>query len=87
MAGNPTPPGRNPPEISPYVVSVLLVGFGLWCFFDGWVSKSAEMQDHLLFNRIASTVLIPWGIWDFLRVRKRKKEEALEPSTNSPESP
>ncbi len=59
------------PEISPYVFPVLLAGFGLWCFWDGWISTNPAMQEHALFNRIGSAVLLPWALWDFLRVRKR----------------
>ena len=40
MADRPSPAERRPPEISPYVVSVLLAGFGLWCFYDGWISSA-----------------------------------------------
>ena len=65
---------KAPPEISPYVVSVLLAGFGLWCFYDGWLNSSPEMQEHLLFNRILSFVLLPWAVYDFRKVRRREKE-------------
>jgi hypothetical protein len=68
----------KPPEISPYVVSALLAGFGLWCFYDGWISSDPKMQEHLTFNRIASAVLIPWAVWDFFRERRRERAAALE---------
>lgn len=66
---------NQPPEISPYVVSVLLAGFGLWCLYDGWISTNPEMQKHLTFNRVGSVVLLAWAAWDFWKVRKRAKTE------------
>jgi len=64
-----------PPQISPYVFPVLLAGFGLWCFYDGWLTGDPEMLKHQLFNRIASGVLLTWAILDFIRTRKRDKAE------------
>ena len=71
-------PDRKPPEVSPYVFTVLLAAFGLWCFYDGWITSNPEMQEHLLFNRIASAVLIPWAVLDFLRMRRRQRASAAE---------
>jgi len=31
-----------PPQMSPYVFTVLLIGFGLWCFWDGWLTADPE---------------------------------------------
>ena len=62
-----------PPQISPYVFPVLLAGFGLWCFYDGWLTADPEMLKHQLFNRIASGVLLAWAIIDFIRTRKREQ--------------
>ena len=50
-----------PPQISPYVFPVLLAGFGLWCFYDGWISVDPDMMKHQTFNRIASGVLLLWA--------------------------
>ena len=58
----------NAPEISPYVFTVLLAGFGLWCFYDGWLTTSSSMQEHYLINRVVSAVLLPWAGIDFWRV-------------------
>jgi len=76
---------KKPPEISPYLFPLLLAGFGLWCLWDGWFTTDPEMLEHMWFNRIASMILIPWAIWDFLKVRKyekqykaKKEQEALE---------
>lgn len=85
MASNKTGAGNSPPEISPYVVSVLLAGFGLWCFYDGWISSAPEMQEHLTFNRIASAVLLPAAAWDFWRVRKREMATEPEPGPSAEE--
>ncbi len=66
-------PAGKPPEISPYLFPALLAGFGLWCFWDGWFNMDPKMQEYLLFNRIGSAVLIPWAIWDFVKVRRRER--------------
>ncbi len=64
-----------PPQISPYLFPVVLAAFGLWCFYDGWLTTDPEMQQYALFNQIASAILIPWAIIDFLRTRKREKAD------------
>ncbi len=61
------------PQMSPYVFTVLLVGFGLWCFWDGWLTSDPEMLEHATFNRVLSAILLPWGIWDFFKIRKRQQ--------------
>ncbi len=66
-----TPP--QPPRMSPYVFTLLLLGFGLWCFWDGWLTTDPDMAEHALFNQVLSLILIPWAIWDFFKVRKRSK--------------
>ncbi len=63
----------KPPEISPYVFPVLLAGFGLWCFYDGWLTTNVEMLEHQLFNRVVSGILLPWAGYDFLKVRKYER--------------
>ncbi|NTW87644.1 MAG: hypothetical protein HGB26_00630 [Desulfobulbaceae bacterium] len=65
----------SPPQISPYLFPVLLAGFGIWCFYDGWISTAPGIQEHLLFNRIGSAVLLPWSIIDFYRTRRFEKQE------------
>ncbi len=74
-----------PPPISPYLFPLILAGFGLWCFYDGWFSANPEMQQHLLFNRIAAVVLLVWAAADFLRTRRRERMEQInrgqEPGT------
>lgn len=68
-------PKPSPPQINPYVFPVLLAGFGLWCFFDGWITTDPEMLKHQLFNRIASGVLLVWAILDTLRTRRLERKE------------
>ena len=69
----------NAPHISPYVFTILLAGFGLWCFYDGWLTRAPSMQEHYLINRIVSAVLLPWAGIDFWRVwDHRRKEEGSE---------
>jgi hypothetical protein len=69
---------KKSPEISPYVFPVLLAAFGLWGFYDEWLTSNSEMQEHLLFNRIASGVLLPWAAYDFLKVRKYERKNTDE---------
>ncbi|ADW17153.1 hypothetical protein Despr_0979 [Desulfobulbus propionicus DSM 2032] len=76
-----------PPQISPYVFPVLLAGFGLWCFYDGWLTTDPEMMKHQLFNRIASGVLLLWAAIDFVRTHKREKTEAIKAAQDTPEQP
>ena len=71
-------PETKRPEISPYVFPVLLAGFGLWCFYDGWLSSNPAMAEHATFNRIASAALLPWALWDYLRVRRRERAAKAE---------
>ena len=63
-----------PPKMSPYVFTFLLLGFGLWCFWDGWLTSDPEMAEHALFNQVLSAVLIPWAVWDFFKVKKKYKK-------------
>ena len=64
-----------PPQMSPYVFTILLIGFGLWCFWDGWLTNDPEMLEHATFNRVLSVILLFWGIYDFLKLRKRQKNK------------
>ena len=63
----------KPPEIGPFVFPAILAFFGLWCLYDGWLTTDPNMQEHLLFNRIAGGILLPWAVIDFIRTRKREK--------------
>jgi hypothetical protein len=65
----------SPPQMSPYIFTILLIGFGLWCFWDGWITKNPEMLKHANFNRLLSAILLPWGIYDFLKLRKKQKDK------------
>lgn len=77
-----------PPRINPYVFPVLLTGFGLWCFYDGWLTTDPEMLKHQLFNRIASGVLLSWAVLDFIRTHKLEKlEKAKEQMGTNQEHP
>lgn len=62
-----------PPQMNPYVFTILLIGFGLWCFWDGWLTNDPDMIEHATFNKVLSAVLLPWGIYDFFKIRKRQK--------------
>ena len=67
----------QPPEIGPFVFPTLLAIFGLWCFYDGWLTSNPEMEEHLLLNRIGSIVLLPWATIDFIRTWKINKKDRL----------
>ena len=66
---------KLPPKLSmnPYIFTALLFFFGAWCFYDGWLTTNSDMQEHLLFNRVLSFVLLPWSVYDFFKVRKAYK--------------
>ena len=64
---------KSPPEIGPYLFPTLLAIFGLWCLYDGWFTSNPKMQDHQLFNRIGSLILLLWAIIDFIRTRRIEK--------------
>jgi len=73
-----------PPQISPYVFPVLLAGFGLWCFYDGWITVDPDMLKHRTFNRITSGVLLLWAGLDFIRTRRQEKAESTAAKTDPP---
>jgi hypothetical protein len=63
-----------PPQVSPYLFPIGLFCFGLWFFYDGWISTDPDMQEHLMFNRVGSAILLPWAVIDFFRTHKSEKE-------------
>ncbi len=65
----------RPPRMNPYIFTALLIGFGLWCFYDGFLTTDPEMLEHATFNRVLSVILLPWGVYDFFKTRKRQKNE------------
>ncbi len=65
---------KGPPEINPYVFTVLLFLFGAWCAYDGWLTTDPEMQAHRLFNQVISGILLPWSVYDYFKVRKALKK-------------
>lgn len=65
----------KPPPMSPYIFTILLLFFGLWCFYDGWLTSDIDMQKHALFNRVLSIILLPWSVYDFFKIRKARNTE------------
>ena len=63
-----------PPQVSPYLFPIGLFCFGLWFFYDGWISTDPGMLEHLMFNRIGSAILLPWAVIDFFRTHKSEKQ-------------
>jgi hypothetical protein len=64
----------KPPQVSPYLFPFGLFCFGLWFFYDGWISTDPDMQEHLLFNRVGSVILLGWAVFDFFKTRKSERE-------------
>jgi succinate-acetate transporter protein len=62
-----------PPRMNPYIFTILLAGFGLWCFWDGWITTDPEMLEHATFNRVLSIILIGWAVYDFFKLKKKQK--------------
>jgi len=62
-----------PPRMNPYIFTILLFGFGLWCFWDGWLTTDPEMAEHATFNKVMSVGLLSWGVIDFFKLRRKKK--------------
>ncbi len=76
-----------PPAINPYIFTFLLAFFGVWCFYDGWLTTDTKMLEHALFNQVLSVVLLPWSVYDFYKLRKssRKNSETESKLTPNPE--
>ncbi len=64
----------SPPEISPYIFPLALAGMGLWFSYDGWLSTDPDMQEHLMFNRVGSVILLPWAVIDFFRTWRSENQ-------------
>jgi hypothetical protein len=77
---------QKPPQISPYLFPFGLFCFGLWFFYDGWISTNPDMQEHLMFNRIGSAILLPWALIDFFRTHKSEKEYKARKMASTTES-
>ncbi|HCY84049.1 MAG TPA: hypothetical protein DHV36_02825 [Desulfobacteraceae bacterium] len=72
------PPGRA--MMHPYVFTFLLMAFGAWCFWDGWLADNPDMEGYVVtMNRVASLILIPWAVWDFIKVGRKMKDNGRKP--------
>lgn len=72
-----------PPPMSPYIFTGLLAFFGLWCFYDGWLTSDPDMQKHALFNQVLSIILLPWSVYDFFKIRKARQGKESEHDADS----
>ncbi len=61
--------------MNPYIFTILLAGFGLWCLWDGWITTDPEMLEHATFNRVLSVILLVWAVYDFFKLRLRKTQK------------
>lgn len=72
-----------PPEramMPPYVFSFLLLAFGAWCFWDGWLANKPDMEGYVvMMNRVASLILIPWAVWDYIKIGRQRNAGGDEP--------
>lgn len=87
MSGMQKEKQSSPPEISPYLFPFILAVIGAWCFYDGWLTSNPEMQEHSLFNRVASGILLPWALLDFIRTRRLISQEQTADSKNTCQNP
>jgi hypothetical protein len=78
---------QRPPAISPYLFPLLLAGFGVWFFYDGWLTSDPKMLEHQLFNRLGSAILLPWAVIDFYRTHRRERRRAAPPAEEGPSHP
>jgi len=62
------------PQMNPYIFTILLFGFGLWCIRDGWFNPDPNYE-HALFNQVIGVPLFCWGIYDLIKLRKNKKKK------------
>ena len=86
MADKKTEKKKKPPELNPYIFPILLAAFGLWCFYDGWLTSDPEMLEHAMFNKVASGIMLPWAIYDFFKVRRFTRKNKRNPvDTTNPE--
>lgn len=86
---------RGPPPnplYHPLFLPVLLVGFTLWFFWDGFVTSDPAMLEHQMFNRICFTItaliclrVVPRGIREFREEKLREELARQEPSDAKPE--
>jgi hypothetical protein len=77
-----TCPATRDPSVRKFLVAAMLIGFGAWCFYDGFVAvkKAGDTDDFnrnasMLFNRGGAIVLpliglvpLAWGLRDLRRV-------------------
>ena len=68
---------KPPPfEARQYLLTLVLLGLGVWCVRDGWFNPEPELQKYLLFNRSAGIALLIWGGWDGWRMRQKEVAHA-----------
>jgi hypothetical protein len=79
------PARRGPPPnplYHPLFLPVLLVGFMLWFFWDGFMTSDPDMLKHQLFNRVSFGItllfclrVVPRGIREFLEERRAAEDK------------
>ncbi len=83
-----SPARRGPPPnplYHPLFLPVLMVGFMLWFFWDGFITTDPEMLKHQTFNRVFFGVtllfslrFVPRGIREFREEREAAEREQTE---------
>lgn len=62
---------KPPPfEARQYLLTLVLLGLGVWCVRDGWFNPA--MEKYLLFNRGAGVAFLLLGAWDGWRMRRKE---------------
>ena len=83
---------RGPPPnplYHPLFLPVLLVGFMLWFFWDGFLTTDPDMAKHQVFNRVSFVVtllfclrVVPRGIREFRVERDAAAHSVTNPSAD-----
>ena len=86
------PARRGPPPnplYHPLFLPVLMVGFMLWFFWDGFITTDPEMLKHETFNRVLFGVtllfslrFVPRGIREFKEEREAADREQAQDGTS-----
>ena len=70
-------PPPNPLEHALFL-PVLIVGMGLWFFWDGFINTDPKMMEHRTFNQIGFAVTAAISVWLVPRRMREWREEKAE---------
>src|SRR5208337_1577142 len=83
--GNPKADSERAPTPfdNPWLLPILLVGFALWFFYDGWFNPNIKA---VMFNRIGAPLLAlaaAWAVRGALRDQRLRREKAKPSGTGT----